>query len=171
MFGIITDALIILAGAILIGELFEQFHLPSVVGELLSGIIIGPSLLGAVVFTSDLQTVSSLALFFIIFHIGLEMKTQMVRKHLSGASLLTFSSFLVPLMLTTVAAVFLLPFDPVANVIIALAISVPSISIASVLVLHFRLIQTNTGQAILSSVTVSDVLAFIILSVSGLTMG
>jgi Kef-type K+ transport system membrane component KefB len=47
---------------------------------------------------------------------------------------------------------------------LALAISVPSISIVSVLVLQYDLLQTSTGQIVLSSVTVSDVVAFIILA-------
>jgi Kef-type K+ transport system membrane component KefB len=47
-FSIITDVLIVLAAALLVGELFERFHLPSVVGEILAGMIIGPSILGLV---------------------------------------------------------------------------------------------------------------------------
>jgi Kef-type K+ transport system membrane component KefB len=167
MFGVITDALIVLAAAIFTGELFEQFGLPSVAGELLSGMIVGPTLLGFVTITSDLRAVSSIALFFIIFHIGLEMKTQMVRRNVLGATVLSLTSFMIPLLLTTVAAVFLLPFNLQANLVVALAISVPSISLISVLVMKSKLIQTHTGQIILSSVTVSNVLAFIILA--GLT--
>lgn len=167
MFGVITDALIVLAAAILTGELFEQIGLPSVAGELLSGMIVGPTLFGFIVFTGDIKAVSSIALFFIIFHIGLEMKTQMVRKKFVSATLLSLTSFLVPLLLATMAAVFLLPFSLQANVIVALSISVPSISLISVLVLQFNLLKTSTGQIILSSVTVSDILAFVILA--GLT--
>ncbi|MCW4005174.1 MAG: cation:proton antiporter [Candidatus Bathyarchaeota archaeon] len=164
MFNIITDALIVLAAAIIVGELFEQIGLPSVAGELLSGMIVGPALLGFITVSDEILSVSYIALFFIIFHIGFEMKTQMVRTKIIGATILTLTSFLMPLILTTVAAAFLLPFGLQANLVIALAISVPSISLVSVLVLQFDLLKTDTGQIILSSVTVSDVLAFIILA-------
>jgi NhaP-type Na+/H+ or K+/H+ antiporter len=41
-FDIITEVLAVLAVALLVGELFEQVGLPSVAGELLSGIVLGP---------------------------------------------------------------------------------------------------------------------------------
>ncbi len=146
------------------GEVFEQARLPSVAGEILSGMIVGPTILGLVATTTEIEAVSSIALFFIVFHIGFEMNTQMVRKKLTGASLLSITSFLVPLVITSLAAIFLLPFGTQMNLIVALAISVPSISIVSVLVLKYDLLSTNTGQLILASVTISDVLAFIILA-------
>lgn len=163
-FSIITDVLIVLAAALLLGELFERFRLPSVVGELLAGMIIGPSLLCLVVAGEPLQAVSSIALFFIIFHIGFEMKTQMIQGRLQVASLFSVTSFLVPLGLMVLAALFLFPFGTSEVFIIALAIAVPSLSIVSVLIWQYDLLKTATGQIILASVTISDVLAFIFLA-------
>ena len=163
LYSIITDVLIVLAAALLVGEIFEHFHLPSVVGEILSGMIIGPTLLGFVDANDAIRAVSSIALFFIIFHIGFEMRTQMVRGKLFFASLFSVTSFLVPLVIMIFAALFFFPFEAEASFIVALAISVPSISIISVLVCQYNLLLTATGQIILSSVTISDVLAFIIL--------
>jgi Kef-type K+ transport system membrane component KefB len=163
-FSVITDVLIVLASALLVGELFEQFCLPSVVGELLSGMIIGSSLLGLVVITEPASAISSLALFFIVFHIGFEMKTHMVRGKLVGASLLSVTSFVLPLLFAIFASFLLFPFGAQENLIIALAIAIPSISIISVLVLQYHLLESMTGQIILSSVTISDILSFIILA-------
>jgi Kef-type K+ transport system membrane component KefB len=164
LFSIISDILIVLAAALLLGELFERFRLPSVVGEILSGILIGPSLLGLVVADDSLRAVSSIALFFIIFHIGFEMKTQMLQGRLRAASLFSITSFLVPLTLTILAALFFFSFGTVEIFVLALAITVPSISIVSVLIRQYSLLQTATGQVILASVTISDVLAFVFLA-------
>jgi Kef-type K+ transport system membrane component KefB len=161
---IITDVLIVLAAALLVGELFEQFCLPSVVGEILSGMIIGPSVLGLIVTDVSVNAVSSVALFFIIFHIGFEMKTHMVRGKLFSASLLSVTSFLVPLALTVLASLVFFSFGFQADFIVALAIAIPSISLVSMLVLQYNLLNTATGHLILSSVTISDVLSFIILA-------
>ena len=159
---IITDVLIVLASALLVGEIFEQLCLPCVVGEILGGMIIGPSVLGLVVSNDAIQAISSVALFFIIFSIGFELRTQMVRGKLINASLLTITSFLAPLVLTALLALIFFPFGAQANFVIALAISIPSISIISVLCLQYNLLSTTSGQLILSSVTISDVLAFVI---------
>ena len=164
LFSIITDILILLATALLLGELFERFRLPSVVGELLGGIIIGPSLLGLVIADDPLRDVSSIALFFIIFHIGFEMRTKMIQGKIRVASLFSITSFLVPLILTSLAALFFFPFGTQENFILALAIAVPSLSIVSVLIWQYKLLQTTTGQIILASVTISDVLAFVLLA-------
>jgi len=147
-----------------VGELFERFRLPSVVGEILSGILIGPSLLGWVVANDPLRAISSVALFFIIFHIGFEMKTQMLHGRLRAASLFSFTSFIIPLILTTISAMFFFPFGTTENFILSLAIAVPSLSIVSVLIWQYKLLKTTTGQIILASVTISDVLAFIFLA-------
>jgi Kef-type K+ transport system membrane component KefB len=66
--------------------------------------------------------------------------------------------------LTALLALVFFPFGTQANFVIALAISIPSISIISVLVLQYNLLSTISGQLILSSVTISDVLAFVILA-------
>ncbi len=152
-----------LAAALLVGELFERFRFPSVIGEILAGMIIGPSLLGLVAPSDSIQAVTSIALFFIIFHIGFEMKTQMVNGKLRAASLLALTSFLVPLVLMVFAAMIFFPFSTQQSLIVALAIAVPSLSIVSVLILQYNLLKTATGQIILASVTISDVLVFIIL--------
>ena len=163
LFSIIIDVLIVLAAALLIGELFERFRFPSVVGELLSGMIIGPSLLGLVVADDSLRAISAIALFFIIFHIGFEMKTQMLLGNLRFASLFSITSFLLPLALIVLAALIFFPFGVEENFIVALSIGVPSLSIVSVLIWQYNLLKTTTGQIILASVTLSDVFAFIIL--------
>ena len=162
-FSIITDVLIVLAAALLVGELFERFHLPSVVGEILAGMIIGPSVLGLVLPSDPIRAVSSIALFFIIFHIGFQMKTQMVQGKLQAASLFSLTSFIVPFALMMLASLFFLPFNSKESLIVALAIAVPSLSIISVLISQYNLLKTVTGQIILASVTISDVLAFVIL--------
>ncbi|MGD6851598.1 MAG: cation:proton antiporter [Candidatus Bathyarchaeia archaeon] len=163
-FSIITDILIVLAAAILLGELFERFRLPAVVGEILSGMIIGPSLLGLVVADDPLRAVSSIALFFIIFHIGFEMKTQMIQGRLRVASLLSITSFLIPLVLMVLIALLIFPFSTSETFVLALAVAVPSLSIVSVLIWQYNLLKTTAGQIMLASVTISDVLAFIFLA-------
>ncbi len=160
----IFQVLIVLAAAVVVGEVFEQFRMPSVAGELLSGILLGPTVFGVVSFSSDLQAVSTIALFFIIFLIGLEMNTETLRKHVRAAILLASTSFILPLLLAFAAATLVLPFGRASDFVVALAIAVPSISIISVLVMQYELLQKESGQVILSAVVVADLVAFILLA-------
>ncbi len=161
---IIWQILVVLTSAVVLGELFRQFGLPSVAGELLSGLILGPTLLGVVSIDSQINAVSTIALFFIIFLIGFEMKTETLRKNIPKASILTFSSFILPLAVGTLIAFRFLDFGPISDFIVALGVTVPSISIISVIVMQSGLLESPTGQVILASVVITDVIAFVLLA-------
>jgi Na+:H+ antiporter len=161
---ILTDLLVVLAVAVLVGELFEQVGFPSVAGELLSGLVLGPSLLGVVTPSSQTDALSELALFFVVLLIGFEMTTETVRSHIVPSFLLMGTSFVLPAAILAVGAAALLPFGLGGDSIFALALGVPSISIVSVLVMEKDLLQRETGQLILSSVTITDIVAFVILA-------
>jgi len=170
-FDIITEVLVVLAVAVLVGELFEQVGLPSVAGELLSGLILGPTVLGVISFSPQTAAISEIALFFVVFLIGFEMTTETVRSHIAPSMVVSGTSFLLPFAILVPSAALLLPFGFTADLLVALAIGVPSISIVSVLVMELDLIQKETGKVILSSVTITDIVAFVILSGASGTLG
>ena len=162
-FEIILEVLPVLASAILLGELFEQFRLPSVAGQLLSGMILGPTVAGLIGPSAQLQGIASVSLFFIIFMIGFEMNTKTLGKHVSQGTLLTMTSFILPFVACLGVGLVVFPFDPLTVFIITLAVSVPSISIISVLVMQYKMLEDATGLIILASVTITDIVAFVIL--------
>lgn len=168
---IIVQVLAVLAFALIIGEIFAQFGLPAVAGELLSGLILGPTVLGYVVNDPQIQAVSNISLFFIIFLIGFEMRTETVRKNLHKAGLTTITSFIIPLIVGAALAATLLKFDLTSDFVIALAITVPSISIISVLVFEYDLLKEDSGQIILASVALTDIIAFIMLAAVSQSVG
>jgi len=164
LYNIIWQVLLVLVFALVLGELFSQFKLPAVAGELAAGLILGPSVLNLVSATQEIQALSSIALFFIIFFIGFQMKTETLRKHVVESVLATLTSFVVPLIIVTLLVFFVFPFSSVEKFIVSLAIAVPSISIISVMVLQYDLLEKETGQLILSSVVITDIVAFIVLA-------
>ena len=167
-FEIIPDVLLVLAAAILVGEVFEQFRLPSVAGELLSGMVLGPTVLGYVAPDAGLQGVATVSLFFIIFMIGFAMNTKTLGKRVSKGLLLSLTSFVIPLILCLAVGFLVFPFTPSVVFVVALSVSVPSISIISVLVMQYKMLEDESGTIILASVTITDIIAFIILeAVSG----
>lgn len=162
-FAIIGQVLIILAATIILGEVFEQFELPAVAGALLAGLILGPTLLSLIQPSPQLSAIESISLFFIMFFIGLEMKTELITKNISKALLLSGTSFILPLVFVSSLTYGLLGFSPIESFAMSLAITVPSISIISVLVRRYKLLDKATGYLILSSVILTDIIAFILL--------
>jgi len=106
LYNIIWQVLLVLVFALVLGELFSQFKLPAVAGELAAGLILGPSVLNLVSATQEIQALSSIALFFIIFFIGFQMKTETLRKHVVESVLVTLTSFIVPLIIVTLVVFF-----------------------------------------------------------------
>lgn len=68
-----VSIVIILVAARVLGELFQRFRQPPLVGEKLAGFIIGPSVLALVAPSADLRVLFDLAVFFLMFLAGLEM--------------------------------------------------------------------------------------------------
>lgn len=161
---IIWQVLVVLVFAAVTGELFEQFGLPSVAGALLSGLLLGPTVFGVVTINSQINAVSTISLFFIIFLIGLELKTETLSKNIPKASLITLTSFVIPLAIAIFISLNIFQFGPVADFVVALSISVPSISIISVMVMEYDLLESIVGHVILASVAITDIAAFVILA-------
>lgn len=161
---IIYEVLIVLAAAIVLGEVFEQLNLPSVAGELLAGLLVGPSLLHLVSSNDQTTAISSIALFFIIFHIGFETQSSTLRKNLVSAIVLSSTGFFIPLAIALAISTLLLPMPFSSDFVLALALAVPSISIVSVLVSQLRLGDKLSGQVVISSVVIIDIVSFIVLA-------
>ena len=93
-----VNVVIILVAARLLGEIFQRVGLPSLVGELLAGIIIGPSILSLVRPDESLTVLSDLAVFFLMFLAGLEMDPREIRRAGLPACILSVIAFSVPLV-------------------------------------------------------------------------
>ena len=63
---------VLLISAKILGELFERVGLSSIIGEVLAGIIVGPSLLKIVAPSEIMNIISTLGILFLMFIIGLQ---------------------------------------------------------------------------------------------------
>lgn len=67
--------LVIFGSAKLLDEIFERLHQPGIVGQILAGILIGPSLLGWMEPSFFLSRLADLGVMFLLFRVGLEIKS------------------------------------------------------------------------------------------------
>jgi Kef-type K+ transport system membrane component KefB len=66
--------LIIFVSAKLMAELFERINQPGIVGEIIAGIVVGPSVLGWLQPNEFLSALSELGAMFLLFRVGLDVK-------------------------------------------------------------------------------------------------
>ena len=67
--------LVVFVSAKLMAELFERLGQPGIVGEILAGVLIGPSVLGWMAPNEILAVLSQLGAMFLLFRVGLEVKS------------------------------------------------------------------------------------------------
>lgn len=161
---ILYQVLILLVASVVIGELFRHLGFSSVAGELLSGIIVGPSVLGLVTSPQDLSALAFVALFFIIYQLGFTARTEKLKKHVIRGTTVAITSFIAPFIIVLGISYLVLDYGPIEDFILALAVSVPSISVVSVLVRDTGMEALEGGQIIMAGVVIVDVLAFILLA-------
>ncbi|MCL6582265.1 MAG: cation:proton antiporter [bacterium] len=77
---ILLDLILILAVAILTVNLVNLIHMPSVVGFLLAGVIIGPSVLGFIQEVQQIEILAEIGVVLLLFTIGLEFSLNRLRE-------------------------------------------------------------------------------------------
>lgn len=172
-----------------LGELMRRIDLPPVVGELLAGVLLGPSLLGWVfpalqagIFPKSqtqsdlLSVVSWLGVLFLLIVTGLETDLNLIIRKGKTALLISLGGIVIPFS-TGFALGWLLPEDFLANpaermifsLFIATAMSISAVPVIAKVLMDLNLIRRDIGQLTLAAGMTDDTLGWILLSVvSGL---
>ena len=88
--------LIVFGSAKLLGEIFERLRLPALVGEIVAGFLVGPAVLGWIVWDSTLSALADLGVMFLLFRVGLEVRASELMKVGKTAGLVAVAGVLVP---------------------------------------------------------------------------
>src|SRR5690349_12045601 len=94
--GTLLALFIVLLAAKLAAEICERLHQPAVVGEVLAGIIIGPSVLNLVQPTDVLGALAELGVIFLLFTVGLETRPGDIFKVGNRATVVAVLGVVVP---------------------------------------------------------------------------
>lgn len=182
---LVAQIAIILALSRVVGWLFSNLRQPQVIGEMVSGIMLGPSLLGWMspgashaVFPADsipyLNILSQIGVVFYLFLIGLEFDPNLVRKRGSAALAVSASSIIAPFALGVALTFYLYPRvfnDPTRSHFLAsalfmgAAISVTAFPVLARILTERNLHRTPIGAISIACAAVNDVLAWCMLAV------
>ncbi len=155
------------------GYMAVRLRQPAVLGELLAGLILGPTIIDLVhlPFVSDpallqeeISDLAALGVVFLMFMAGLEVELdEMLRS--GRASLLSgMWGVIAPLFLGAIAA---LPFGYTdqAAWFIGIILTATSVSISAQTLLELNVLRTREGLTLLGAAVVDDVLVLIVLSI------
>ncbi len=164
---VILAILIILFTSTLFGEITHRLGSERVVGQMISGIILGSALLHIINLNKSLASIEDISIFFIVLLIGIEVTTDLFTKNIRHALLLSLTSFGIPMAFVFLVSKVIFNFSTMSSLVVSLTISVPSISIISVLVMQNNMTNERDGQLILLTVVLIDLFSFILIGSIG----
>lgn len=68
----LVQLVLILISARIFGEIAAYFQVPAVIGELVAGIVIGPSMLGLIEISNPIQLLAQIGIILLLFEVGIE---------------------------------------------------------------------------------------------------
>jgi Kef-type K+ transport system membrane component KefB len=168
---VIFSLFVMLAAAKIMAEVFERLRQPAVVGEILAGIIIGPSLLGWVA-PSELTTIlAEIGVIFLLFMVGLETKPQSIFRVGTRAVMVGVFGVILPFVAGYLLAVWW-GGSFVEAMFIGAALVATSVGITARVLGSMGLLDTQSARIILGAAVIDDILGLIILSlVSSVSQG
>ena len=161
---IFVNIVILLAAARLLGELFRKFKQPSLAGELLAGIILGPTIFGIIIPNENLELISTIAIFFIMLFIGLEMDLRELKKTGKSALIISVFSLVIPFFIGFQISI-LFGLSLVQSLFIGLLLSVTSVPVSAIILLELGILKTKIGNTVMSVAVVDDIITLVILAV------
>jgi Kef-type K+ transport system membrane component KefB len=159
-------ALFVLLLAAKIGEeICRRLDQPVVIGEILAGTIVGPSVLGIVHIDVTLSVFAELGVIFLLFWVGLESKLGDIRNVGRSAGLVGTFGVAIPVAAGIVAALALGASTATA-VFIGAALAATSVGITSAILVELGLQAGRAGRTILGAAVIDDILALVILAIA-----
>lgn len=161
---IFISIVILLAGARILGELFRRMKQPALGGELLAGIILGPTIFGLVLPSEDLELISSIAIFFVMLFIGLEMDLREIRKAGKSAFIISIISLVIPFLLGYQVSIWF-GLEFIESLFIGLLLSVTSVPVSAIILLELGMLKNKIGTTVISVAVIDDIISLVILAV------
>jgi Kef-type K+ transport system membrane component KefB len=160
---VILSLFLMLAAAKIMAEVFERLRQPAVVGEILAGIVIGPSLLAWVAPSELITILAEFGVIFLLFTVGLETKPKDVFQVGTRALLVAVLGVVLPFVAGFIIA---LAWDgsTVEAMFIGAALVATSVGITARVLGSMGLLDLPTSRIILGAAVIDDILGLIILS-------
>jgi len=160
---LILQLVIILVASKIAGSLSVRLGQPSVLGKLLIGIVLGPSVLGLVNENETLAEFSQIGVILLMFIAGLETDVEEFKRTGKASTLVGFGGIIVPLVLGYFAGV-VLNLTTMESLFLGLLLSATSVSISVQALKEMNQLKTREGTTILGAAVIDDVIVIIALA-------
>ena len=181
----LAQLIVLMAMGRALGEVMARFNQPAIFGQLIAGVILGPSVFGAllpglhgVIFPESetlstmIDAISQVGILLLLLLTGMETNIQLVRRRFRVVMTTSVSGIAVPfacgLALGFMIPDYLVPDEGrrlVTALFIGTALSISSVKIVAMVLMEVGFVRRDLGQLILATAILDDSIAWIIVSV------
>ncbi len=156
---------IVLLAARLFGEVALHLRTPPIIGEIVAGIIIGPSLLGWVAPSEAFRLLAEIGIILLLFEVGLETDLQRLIKAGPKSVIVALSGFVLPFLLGGGASYYLFDLSVLVSLFIGGTLTATSIGITIRILSDLGRHRAYEGQIVLGAAVIDDLLGVFLLAV------
>lgn len=161
---LIINLILILTVAWVFGAFFARFGFPVLLGELLAGLILGPTGLGLVTSSESIELMAEFGIFFLMFYAGLEMDPKELLEHLWPSMAVAVGGFVLPFGLGYFTC-YLFGGTVYQSLFVGMGLSITSIAVQARILHDMHIEKTSIGHIIIGAAIVDDILALVVLSI------
>ncbi len=162
---LIQALLLLLVASRVLGEVAGRFRQPAMLGEIVAGILLGPSVLGYVHFNPEIKAIADLGVLLLVFLAGTEMDMDALWQSFRGrGAWVSAAAFVIPLLAGALVGL-LFGMDLTRTVFVGLCVAITALPVSIRILMDLGKLRTDIGQKIISAAIANDVLALLALGI------
>ena len=154
---------LILVSARILGEVFARMGIPSVLGELSAGILLGVSGLGLIEVNDVLKVLAEIGILLLLFEIGLDTDIQRLKEAGSKSIIVALFGAIAPFTLGALVSLYLFDLTLVVSLFIGGTLTATSIGITMRVLKDLQKDHTDIAQIVIGAAVIDDIMGVIIL--------
>lgn len=162
---VILQIAIILIVARVFGELAAYFLVPAVIGELIAGVILGPTLFGLIEADGMIRILAEVGIILLLFEIGLETDIGDLFDSGKKSVVVAVGGFILPFILCFSLSRFWFGIDILVSLLIAGTMTATSIGITMRSLSDLGRHSSKEGQIVLGAAVLDDILGVLLLAI------
>lgn len=156
--------LVILMTARIFAEVAVRLQAPSVIGELMAGVVLGPSLLGWLQPMEAIKLMAEIGIILLLFEVGLETDIRRMARSGKQSVIVAIVGFVLPMLLGFALAYQVFELSLMVSLFIGGTLTATSIGITVRVLTDLKRHQAHEGQVVLGAAVLDDVLGVVVLA-------
>ncbi len=154
---------LILVTARILGELFARMGIPSVLGELSAGILLGVSGFGLIEVNDVLKVLAEIGILLLLFEIGLDTDIQRLKEAGPKSIIVALFGAVFPFTISALVSYYVFDLTLVVSLFIGGTLTATSIGITMRVLKDLQKEHTNVAHIVIGAAVIDDIMGVIIL--------